>query len=119
MATDGAGSWVAVWYSNDSLGETIGSDFDILVSAVGLPPEEILDPLESLLSHRVLVEADRGAFSFYHHQVRQVILESIRRWRIHRHSSPLWRESSTLDSLGDGFSIGTDSTRAIDWVWRS
>jgi hypothetical protein len=32
LATDGAGNWVAVWYSNDSLGETIGTDYDILVS---------------------------------------------------------------------------------------
>ena len=32
MTTDGAGSWVAVWYSNDSLGSTIGTDYDILVA---------------------------------------------------------------------------------------
>lgn len=30
LATDGAGAWVAVWQSTDSLGGTIGSDFDIL-----------------------------------------------------------------------------------------
>jgi hypothetical protein len=32
VTTDGAGNWVAVWYSNDSLGDTIGTDSDILVS---------------------------------------------------------------------------------------
>ena len=32
VTTDGAGNWVAVWCSNDSLGDTIGSDLDILMS---------------------------------------------------------------------------------------
>jgi len=32
VATDGRASWIAVWYSNDDLGGTIGSDNDILVS---------------------------------------------------------------------------------------
>ena len=32
VTADGAGNWVAVWYSNDSLGSTIGIDDDILVS---------------------------------------------------------------------------------------
>ena len=32
VTTDGAGNWVAVWYSDDSLGGTIGYDDDILVS---------------------------------------------------------------------------------------
>ena len=32
VTTDGAGNWVAVWHSNDSLGGTIGTDADILVS---------------------------------------------------------------------------------------
>jgi hypothetical protein len=32
VATDGLGGWVAVWESNDSLGGTIGTDGDILVS---------------------------------------------------------------------------------------
>jgi Neuraminidase (sialidase) len=32
VATDGAGSWVAVWHSPDSLGGTLGSDADILVA---------------------------------------------------------------------------------------
>ena len=32
VTTDGAGNWVAVWHSDDSLGGTIGTDFDILVS---------------------------------------------------------------------------------------
>jgi hypothetical protein len=32
LATDGAGSWVAVWTSNDTLGGTIGSDGDILLA---------------------------------------------------------------------------------------
>ena len=32
VSTDGAGTWIAVWQSNDTLGGTIGSDFDILVS---------------------------------------------------------------------------------------
>jgi hypothetical protein len=32
VTTDGAGSWVAVWSSQDSLGGTIGIDYDILVT---------------------------------------------------------------------------------------
>ncbi len=32
LATDEAGAWVAVWYSYDSLGGTIGSDADVLVA---------------------------------------------------------------------------------------
>ncbi|MCB9849201.1 MAG: exo-alpha-sialidase [Phycisphaerales bacterium] len=30
LTTDGAGNWVAVWYSHDNLGGTIGNDSDIL-----------------------------------------------------------------------------------------
>jgi hypothetical protein len=32
VTTDGAGHWVTVWYSEDSLGGTIGTDYDILVA---------------------------------------------------------------------------------------
>jgi len=32
VATDGGGNWVAVWSSLDSLGGTIGTDFDVLVA---------------------------------------------------------------------------------------
>jgi hypothetical protein len=32
VTTDGAGNWVAVWVSNETLGGTLGSDWDILVS---------------------------------------------------------------------------------------
>ena len=32
VTADGAGNWVAVWKSNDSLGGAIGTDFDILVA---------------------------------------------------------------------------------------
>jgi hypothetical protein len=32
VTTDGGGNWVAVWYSGDSLGGTIGTDYDVLVS---------------------------------------------------------------------------------------
>ena len=32
VASDGAGNWLAVWDSTDSLGATLGSDSDILVS---------------------------------------------------------------------------------------
>ena len=30
VATDGAGTWLAVWQSDDSLGGTIGTDYDVL-----------------------------------------------------------------------------------------
>jgi hypothetical protein len=33
LATDGRGSWVAVWNSADTLGGTIGTDWDILVAS--------------------------------------------------------------------------------------
>jgi hypothetical protein len=32
LTTDGRGTWVAVWHSEDSLGDTIGTDWDILVA---------------------------------------------------------------------------------------
>ena len=32
VTTDGAGNWVAVWSSNENLGGTIGTDWDILVA---------------------------------------------------------------------------------------
>jgi Neuraminidase (sialidase) len=32
VTTDGLGAWVAVWASDDSLGDTIGTDYDILVA---------------------------------------------------------------------------------------
>ncbi|MBW1686587.1 MAG: exo-alpha-sialidase, partial [Deltaproteobacteria bacterium] len=32
LTTDGQGTWVAVWYASDSLGGTIGTDYDILVA---------------------------------------------------------------------------------------
>jgi Neuraminidase (sialidase) len=32
VTTDGLGMWVAVWHSTDSLGDTIGTDYDILVA---------------------------------------------------------------------------------------
>ncbi|MFQ5417045.1 MAG: sialidase family protein, partial [Myxococcota bacterium] len=32
VSTDGVGTWLAVWESTDSLGASIGSDFDLLVS---------------------------------------------------------------------------------------
>jgi hypothetical protein len=32
VTTDGAGNWVAVWESDDTLGGTIGTDLDILVA---------------------------------------------------------------------------------------
>ena len=31
VATDGAGHWVVAWYSNDTLGGTVGTDYDIFV----------------------------------------------------------------------------------------
>jgi hypothetical protein len=38
VTTDGAGNWVAVWQSDDSLGGTIGADSDILNAAEYIPP---------------------------------------------------------------------------------
>jgi hypothetical protein len=32
VTTDGAGNWVAAWFSHDSLGDTIDADWDILVA---------------------------------------------------------------------------------------
>jgi hypothetical protein len=44
IATDGAGNWVAVWSSDDSLGGTIGTDFDILVATSSNDGESWTDP---------------------------------------------------------------------------
>ena len=32
VATDGSGNWVAIWYSNENLGGTVGTDWDIFFS---------------------------------------------------------------------------------------
>jgi Neuraminidase (sialidase) len=32
VMTDGQGTWIATWHSEDSLGDTIGTDFDVLVA---------------------------------------------------------------------------------------
>jgi len=32
VTTDGTGNWLAVWFSDDSLGDTIGTDWDVLVA---------------------------------------------------------------------------------------
>jgi hypothetical protein len=37
VSVDGAGNWVAVWHSTDTLGDTIGSDYDILFSTATGP----------------------------------------------------------------------------------
>jgi hypothetical protein len=44
FATDGAGNWVGVWESDDSMGDTIGTDRDILV-AKGWGPDSDGDGL--------------------------------------------------------------------------
>ncbi len=51
LATDGAGHWVAAWYSNDPLGGTIGTDEDILFAAGSFPavPIPALGPLGTAL----------------------------------------------------------------------
>ncbi len=41
ITTDGAGNWVAVWHSDDSLGGMIGDDQDILFATYSEPPTEI------------------------------------------------------------------------------
>jgi hypothetical protein len=38
LTTDGQGTWIAVWQSSDPLGDTIGSDSDILASLPGTDP---------------------------------------------------------------------------------
>jgi hypothetical protein len=53
VTTDGSGNWVAVWYSYDSLGGTIGTDSDILVArstdngATWTPPAALNSNAES------------------------------------------------------------------------
>ena len=37
LSTDGAGNWVALWYSDENLGGAIGIDYDILVARFALP----------------------------------------------------------------------------------
>lgn len=37
VTTDGAGNWIAVWQSEDDLGGTVGTDWDILVSRFFIP----------------------------------------------------------------------------------
>ena len=38
VTSDGAGHWVTVWDSNDDLGKTIGTDWDILYATEAAPP---------------------------------------------------------------------------------
>ncbi len=50
IATDGRGSWIGVWEGEDTLGNTIGGDWDILISRFALPDcnsNLIGDPLET------------------------------------------------------------------------
>ncbi len=42
VSTDGAGNWLAVWDSADSLGATLGSDSDILYSTRSIRPHSAL-----------------------------------------------------------------------------
>ncbi|UCG31841.1 MAG: exo-alpha-sialidase [Phycisphaerales bacterium] len=37
LATDGSGTWVVVWESDDDLGATVGGDYDILLARFALP----------------------------------------------------------------------------------
>jgi hypothetical protein len=46
VTTDGAGNWVAVWDSDDSLGDRIGTDRDILVSRSTNNGADWTDPAE-------------------------------------------------------------------------
>ncbi len=46
IATDGLGNWVAVWHSNDPLGDTIGSDYDILYTDCSPPNDADCDTVE-------------------------------------------------------------------------
>jgi sulfatase modifying factor 1 len=42
MTTDGAGSWLTIWQSDDSLGDSIGTDRDILFSTIPEPTQPML-----------------------------------------------------------------------------
>jgi hypothetical protein len=61
VTTDGGGNWVAVWHSNDSLGGTIGWDYDILYSTCspldadcdGIPDVTDADPLDPFVCQDV------------------------------------------------------------------
>ena len=50
VTTDGSGNWVSAWDSNDSLGDTIGIDFDILYTTCSLLDadcDEVLDSADN------------------------------------------------------------------------
>jgi hypothetical protein len=55
VTTDGAGSWVAVWDSYDSLGGTIGTDYDILFATTQSPNIPALVPPARALAGLLLV----------------------------------------------------------------
>ena len=59
VTTDGAGHWVAVWTSNDSLGGTIGTDWDILVALSTDNGEHWTDP-EPLNTNAATDSGDDG-----------------------------------------------------------
>lgn len=42
VAPDGHGNWVSAWHSKDSLGETIGTDFDILCATANIPTHPLI-----------------------------------------------------------------------------
>lgn len=42
VAPDGLGNWVSAWHSKDTLGETIGTDFDILSATAHIPTHPII-----------------------------------------------------------------------------
>jgi hypothetical protein len=45
IVSDGVGNWIAVWESKDTLNDTIGKDWDILMSTTAYPqPLQVLKP---------------------------------------------------------------------------
>lgn len=88
ISTDGAGTWIAVWYSMDSLGDTIGTDRDILFAVSTDAGQSWTDPSPLNSSAATDTEDDRAP---------QITTDGLGTW------IATW---SSEDSLGD--TIGTD-----------
>jgi len=97
VATDGAGRWVAVWYSDDSLVGTIGTDNDILV-AYSADNGASWTPPMALNTNAASDSGSDGA--------PEVATDGARNWVV------VWESS---DSLGGTIGIDRDILIATGW----
>jgi len=88
VTTDGQGTWIAVWHSTNSLGDTIRGDFDVLVARS--PDDGVTWTAPAALNSNAVSDAG-------HDELPQVATDGLGAW------VAVW---DSTESLGD--TIGTD-----------